>query len=344
MLSVRYIPFELEFEYPFETAKGKKMVQPTLIVALGVGNVYGFGEAPAISYYHVTVDQMVDQLRSVEQVITKYAMTDPERFWHFLHHLLPDAHFLTAALDMAGWDLFARLNRKSLRDTLAIIPGAAPLSDYTIGLDTSELMINKIVNHSAPFYKIKLNHADDLNMLAKLRAITDKPFYVDANESWRFADLCAVLPDLVKLNVIMIEQPLQVHEMAAMKELKQISPIKLIADESCKTEDQVAGCATMFHGINIKLTKCGGLTPAMRMIREAKSLGMQIMLGSMNESSIGTAAIAALLPLADLADLDGPLLLKEDIATGLTYYFGKISCSGSIGSGVQFTGKKFVTK
>ena len=100
----------------------------------------------------------------------------------------------------------------------------------------------------------------------------------------------------------------------------------------------------MFHGINIKLTKCGGLTPAMRMIREAKSLGMQIMLGSMNESSIGTAAIAALLPLADLADLDGPLLLKEDIATGLTYYFGKISCSGSIGSGVQFTGKKFVTK
>jgi len=129
-----------------------------------------------------------------------------------------------------------------------------------------------------------------------------------------------------------------------MKELKAISRIPIFADESCRTEDEVKKCAEGFHGINIKLTKCGGITPALRMIKEARALGLKVMMGSMNESTIGTAAVANLLPLLDEVDADGPLLLKEDVATGLKYNDGVIELGKGTGLGVRFTGKYEVQK
>jgi L-alanine-DL-glutamate epimerase-like enolase superfamily enzyme len=115
--------------------------------------------------------------------------------------------------------------------------------------------------------------------------------------------------------------------------------LPLYADESCVEETDVAKCAAGFHGINIKLTKCGGITPALRMIQEARKLGLKIMMGSMNESSIGASAIVHLAPLLDALDADGPLLLKEDIADGLRYDNGKVMISGANGLGVRFRGK-----
>ena len=124
-----------------------------------------------------------------------------------------------------------------------------------------------------------------------------------------------------------------------MKVLYNQSPIPLIADESCVFEEDVAKCEGHFHGINIKLTKCSGLTPARRMIKKARELHLQVMVGSMNESTVGSAAIAHLMPLLDYVDADGPLLLEEDVATGLTYQpDGTILTSGKPGLGIQFTG------
>jgi len=125
-----------------------------------------------------------------------------------------------------------------------------------------------------------------------------------------------------------------------MKELKNISQLPLYADESCITEKDVKQCADSFHGINIKLTKCGGITPALRMIQEAKKLGLKIMLGSMNESTIGSAAIAHLLSLADEADADGTLLLKEDVGAGLRIDNGVVHITDMPGLGVNFLGEK----
>ncbi len=116
------------------------------------------------------------------------------------------------------------------------------------------------------------------------------------------------------------------------------SPIPLIADESCVSEKDVEKCQGLFHGVNIKLTKCSGLTPALRMIETARKLGMKVMAGSMNESTIGSAAIGHLLPLLDYVDMDGILLLDEDIATGLTIEYGKVSLSGKPGLGIEYTG------
>src|SRR4051812_43124981 len=140
MLQLRHYSFDLEFEYPFTTFKGTKTHQPTLITSLGLGNLRGYGEAPAITYYDVTVAQMVETLESKKNMIERYALTDPHRFWHFLHHLIPGQHFLTAALDIAAWDLFAHMRRQPLYALLGLKWENIPLTDYTIGLDTTEQM------------------------------------------------------------------------------------------------------------------------------------------------------------------------------------------------------------
>jgi L-alanine-DL-glutamate epimerase-like enolase superfamily enzyme len=138
------------------------------------------------------------------------------------------------------------------------------------------------------------------------------------------------------LGVELIEQPLAKDDWEGMKFLFERSPLPLFADESCVAESDVEKCHKHFHGINIKLTKCSGLTPAKRMITKARQLDMQVMVGSMNESSVGTAAIAHLLPLIDHVDMDGPLLLAEDIATGINFDYGKVILSDQPGLGITF--------
>jgi L-alanine-DL-glutamate epimerase-like enolase superfamily enzyme len=340
MLQVRHYSFELAFEYPFTTYKGTKTFQPTLVVSLGIGNMIGYGEAPAISYYDVSVEKMIEALNVKKGVIERYALIDTDRFWHFLHHLLPGQHFLIAALDIAAWDLFAKMRRKPIYELLGQKWENIPPTDYTLGMDSIEEMKSKMDANPWPVYKIKVGSPNDMDKLVALRSLTNAPFRVDANEGWTFDEAKKLLPELELLNISMVEQPLKREETEAMKELKQISKLPFFADESCRTEDEVKKCAEGFHGINIKLTKCGGITPALRMIKEARTLGLKVMIGSMNESTVGTAAIANLMPLIDEVDADGPLLLKEDIAEGVKYDKGIISLNGDSGLGIQFWGEK----
>ncbi len=340
MLQLNFKGFEPVFQYPFTTHKGTKTHQPILVVSLGLGGLTGWGEAPAISYYNVTVEGMMASLQEKRPMIERYALTEPGRFWHFLHHLIPGQHSLTCALDMAGWDLFAKMRRQPLHQLLGIQWENVPITDYTIGNDTAEAMIAKMAAHPWPVYKIKVGDPGDIDKLRLLREHTDKPFRIDANEGWSFDDAKLLLPELKQLGVTLVEQPLERNQFDAMKELKQLSPLPLYADESCQTEDTVKQCAEGFHGINIKLTKCGGITPAMRMIQEARILNMKVMMGNMNETSIGTAAIANLAPLVDELDADGPLLLKQDLAEGLVYEEYKLGLNGGAGLGIRFTGLK----
>jgi L-Ala-D/L-Glu epimerase len=340
MLSLRHQSFELAFQYPFTTHKGTKTQQPTLVVGLGLGPMMGFGEAPAINYYNVNMAEMQASLEAKRAIIESYALTDPKRFWHFLHHLIPGQHFLTAALDIAAWDLFAQMRRKPLYSLLGLNFISKPITDYTIGIDTNQAMMAKVQSHPWPIYKIKLDKPDDMDLLRSLRKITTSAFRIDMNEGWQFEDVKRCLSEMKELGVTLIEQPLLRAEIEAMKELKAISDIDLFADESCRTEDEVIKCADGFHGINIKLTKCGGITPAIRMIEHARKLGLKVMLGSMNESTIGTTAIVHLWPLVDALDADGPLLLKEDIAEGLSFNEGYINLSASNGLGIKFGGYK----
>lgn len=335
-MKLSYRPIHLPFEYPFTISNGRtKTYQPALLVALELGPFMGFGEAPAITYYDVTVDAMIADLEQHRKMIEKFALTAPERYWHYLHHLIPDNPFLVCALDMACWDLFGKMKGLPLYELMNTKWEQTPLTDYTIGIDTIDSMIQKMKAKPWPIYKIKLGTNNDIAIIEALRKHTDALFRIDANAGWTTEEALIKIPQLAALGVELIEQPLAKDNWEGMKIVYKASSLPLFADESCVSEQDVKKCVSHFHGINIKLTKCSGITPAIRMIQEARSLNLKVMMGSMNESEIGSAAIAHFLPQLDYVDMDGPLLLAETIATGLQYNHGVVTISGKPGLGVQ---------
>jgi L-alanine-DL-glutamate epimerase-like enolase superfamily enzyme len=337
-MTCNYHSFNLKFRYPFTISKGTKTHQPTLIVELTHMGVTGYGEAPAISYYNIPVEKMIADIEQKKQFIEKFAFTSPERYWHYLHHLLPQNHFLVCALDIAAWDLYGKIKGQPLYKLWKGDTSKNAITDYTIGIDSTEKMVEKLREKPWPIYKIKVGTADDIAIVRALRENTDAKLRVDANAGWSLETALKIIPQLKELGVDMVEQPLAKDDWEGMKVLYKESSIPLYADEACVYEQDVDKCKGHFHGINIKLTKCSGITPARRMIDRARELEMGVMIGCMNESTIGSAAVAHLLPFIDHVDMDGPLLLEEDLATGISYDFGKIGYSDEPGLGITYTG------
>ncbi len=333
-----YRSFNLAFRHPFTISRGTKTHQPTLVVELEYNGQIGYGEAPAISYYHIPIDKMIADLESKKDQIGQSGPMEPEPYWQFLHRLFPQNSFLVCALDMAAWDLYGKLKGKPLYDLWGLDPAKGPMTDYTLGIDTADKMLAKMKERPWPIYKIKMGVPEDMEILATLRAHTDAVFRVDANAGWTAEEAIRNIPRLKALGVELVEQPLAKEDWEGMKKLYRLSSLPLIADESCVKEEDVEKCRGYFHGVNIKLTKCGGITPARRMITAARQAGLKLMVGSMNESSLGTAAIAHLVPELDFVDMDGPLLLREDIATGLSFKKGKAILSAAPGLGIAYTG------
>ena len=337
-MECKYQKFNLKFRHPFTISKGTKTHQPILLVELKHHGITGYGEAPAITYYNITVEDMMDDLASKLHMVEKFAFTEPERFWHFLHHLFPKNPFLVCALDIAAWDIFGKLSNKPLYQLWRGDINKNPVTDYTIGIDTVEKMVAKVKEKPWPIYKIKVGTADDIAIVKALRNVTDATLRVDANAGWDLDTALKLIPQLKELGVEFVEQPLAKDNWEGMKVLYKESTLPLYADEACVFEEDVEKCVGHFHGINIKLTKCSGITPALEMIKNARRRGLGVMVGSMNESTVGSAAIAHLLPFIDHVDMDGPLLLEEDIATGIGYDFGKISYTDAPGLGITYTG------
>ena len=334
-MKVRYRLANLPFKYPFTISKGTKTHQPSLVVELEHFGEKGYGEAPAINYYNIPVEKMIEDLERKKQFVEKFAFTDPERYWHYLHHLFPQNNFLVCALDIAAWDLYGKLRGLPLYKIWNLNFDKVPLCDYTIGIDSIEKMLEKMKELPWPIYKIKVGTEYDVEMVTSLREHTKAVIRVDANAGWTTEEALQKISLLEPLNIEFVEQPLAKDNWEGMRRLYAESPLPLIADESCVREDDVEKCVGHFHGINIKLTKCSGITPALRMIKHARDLSLKVMVGSMNESTVGSAAIAHLLPLLDYVDMDGPLLLAEDMATGLSFDHGKVTVSDAPGLGIR---------
>jgi L-Ala-D/L-Glu epimerase len=337
-MKVKYKTYNLPFIHPFTISKGTKTHQPAFVVELDFMGVKGYGEAPAISYYNIPVEKMVEDLERKKTFVEKFAFSDPERYWHYLHHLFPANPFLVCALDMAGWDIYGKLKGKQLYQLWGLDTATSPQTDYTIAIDTIEKMVAKMKERPWPIYKIKVGVEGDIEMVTALRKHTDAVLRVDANAGWTLEQALVKIPQLKASGVEFVEQPLAKDDWEGMKVLYEQSPLPLIADESCVFENDVEKCYQFFHGINIKLTKCSGITPARRMITRAKELGMKVMVGCMNESSVGTGAIAQLAPMLDYVDMDGPLLLAEDIAEGVKFDHGKIMYNAVPGLGISIPG------
>lgn len=309
----------LPMRHPFTIAHGTTTVQHNLLVALEDGGHTGYGEgATSHAYAQFNAVAMRADLEAVRPQIEAAEWETPELFWQQMIPVLGHNRFALCALDEAAHDLWGRRLGQPVWKLWGLELKNIPVSDYTIGIDSIEKMVAKMAEFPGwPIYKIKLGTDHDLEIIRALRQHTDAIFRIDANTAWSAEQTIGYAPELKALGVEFLEQPLKADDWAGMKRVFAECALPVIADESCLVEEDVARCAGYFHGINIKLTKAGGLTPGRRMITEARGLGLQVMVGCMSESSVGISAIAQLLPLLDFVDMDGALLIAQDIAHGV---------------------------
>jgi L-alanine-DL-glutamate epimerase-like enolase superfamily enzyme len=284
--------FDLPLKHRFTIAHQSREVQETLIVRLEDEGLYGLGESTTNPFYGITLDNMQVALEKFKPILLGGGWTSPAELWELGKEVFQSNPFAQCALDLAAWD-------------------------FTIGIDTVEKMCAKLKEVDWPIYKIKLGTTHDLEIVRELRKHTQSIFRVDANCAWTVEQTIAYSEELASLGVEFIEQPLAKDNLEGMKEVYAQSKLPVMADESCIHESDVEKCQGRFHGINIKLVKAGGITPALRMIQQAKALGMKTMVGCMTESSVGISAIAHIAPLLDYVDMDGAMLLAKDPAQGV---------------------------
>ncbi len=328
--------FDLPLRHVFTISRGSTRVQKSLIVELKENGLSGYGEATRNPYYGVTIESMAHALETVRSQIESHALRDPANFWQEIHPQLKDCPFAHCALDEAAHDLWGKRLGQPVYKLWGLTAANLPVTNYTIGIDRIEVMVAKMNEFPGwPVYKIKLGSPQDLEILRELRQHTDAVFRVDANCGWSADETIRNAREMQPLGVEFIEQPLPADQWEEMRRVREHSPLPIIADESCVVEEDVERCHGAFDGINIKLVKCGGLTPARRMIDRARQLGMKVMVGCMTESTVGISAIAQLLPLLDYVDMDGALLLAEDIATGVTIDKGVCRYANENGCGVK---------
>lgn len=330
--------FDLPLRHVFTIARSSVAIQPTLICELIEDGQRGYGEATVDPYYGATIENMANALLGVRAQLQAQTADDPARLWQDLQPALAEHPFAACALDQAAHDLWGKQQGQSVQALWGLKPENLPLTNYTIGIDEIEVMVAKLQEFPDwPIYKIKLGTDHDLEIVRQLRQHTSAVFRVDANCGWTADQTLENAAQLRELNVEFIEQPLPADRWDDMQRLRARCPLPLIADESCIVEGDVERCHGHFHGINIKLVKCGGLTPARRMIQRARQLQMEVMVGCMTESTVGISAIAQLLPLLDYVDMDGALLLAQDIASGVSIEGGRCIYPAAPGCGVELT-------
>lgn len=309
--------FRLQLKHTFSISHESRDIMPSLIVELSQDGHSGFGEATETRYYGIMLSEMVETLEKLRPTIESAPLSTPEQFWDSMRPHLADNPFVLCALDEAAHDLYGKMQGRPVYDIWGLKTDVLPLSNFTIGIASIEEMVAKMEEQPWPLYKVKLGTDHDLDIIEALRQHTDAAFRVDANTAWTPEQAIAFAPRLKELGVEFIEQPLRADNWEGMKLLYEHCVLPVMADEACHVEADVARCYGFYHGINIKLMKCGGLTPAKRMIEHARKLGLKVMVGCMTESSVGISAIGQLAPLLDYVDMDGALLLSNDPATGV---------------------------
>jgi L-alanine-DL-glutamate epimerase-like enolase superfamily enzyme len=311
---------DLPLKHRFTIAHQSREVQETLIVRLEEDGLFGLGESTTNPFYGITLDNMREALEKFKPVLLGGKWNTPAELWELGKEVFRDNPFAQCALDQAAWDLYTKKKGKKLYEYLNLNPQRIPTTNFTIGIDTVEKMCAKLREVNWPIYKIKLGTDQDLEIVRELRKNTNSIFRVDANCAWTVDQAISYSEELALLGVEFIEQPLAKDNLEGMREVFAQSKLPLIADESCISEADVDKCQGRFHGVNIKLVKAGGITPALRMIQQAKALGMKTMVGCMTESSVGISAIAHIAPLLDYVDMDGAMLLAKDPAKGVRIF------------------------
>jgi L-alanine-DL-glutamate epimerase-like enolase superfamily enzyme len=327
-------PVDFTLSTPFRISRGVQYTSPNAIIQVTHNDYTGYGEASPSEYYG----------ESQETVLACIALfagnlgNDPfeiEELHHRLDKIIRLHPSAKAAVDMAVYDIMGKMLGVPVYKLLGATARRTPHTSFTIGLDTPAQMAKKaLLAKDYPILKIKVGTRHDLDIIKAIRDVTNAVLRVDANAGWTPKEAIKNIEALLPYNIEFVEQPVASHDLKGLKMVRENSPLPIIADESCVTVEDIPRVADCVDGINIKLMKCGGILPALKMIHVARAHNLRIMIGCMIESSLAITAAAHLTPLVDYADLDGHLLIDDDIYDGVKVENGKLVLPERPGLGV----------
>lgn len=331
MLALHHELLELQLRHTFRIARGASDTRKNLLIELEYQALTGLGEAAPNARYD---QDWRSAARAAEMIV--HEIESPTAFESATANVaVAGQSAAEAAVDMALRDLAGKRLGAPLFEILGLDARQTPPTSFTIGLDTPEIVAQKVRDAgNFEVLKIKLGSEDDHKVLEAVRDVTNRPLWVDANEGWKPEEAEDLLADLEALGVVLVEQPFPASQNDATRELRRRSPLPIFADESVHRAEDIPALVNSFDGINIKLMKCGGIGEALRMIAVARAHGMQIMLGCMVESSLAITAAAHISPLVDFADLDGNLLVVNDPYVGVKILGGRLVLPDAPGLGV----------
>lgn len=308
-------PYQLELKYPFTIAKFSRTSTPIMLLEITHEGFVGFGEASMVPYLGESLETASAFLKKVDLS----AFTFPfkmEEIIAYLDDLAPGQPAIKAAIDIALHDLTGKILNQPCYQMFGSSPDDMPLTTFTIGIDTPEIIIKKVNDALADDFKllkIKLGRETDKLLIETIRSVTDLPLYVDANQGWTDKEKGLEMAFwLQEQGVLLIEQPMPKEDIDGNAWITARSPIPIIGDEAVQRFADVDKAVGVYHGVNVKLMKSAGMCEAHRMIQQAKSKNLKVLMGCMSETSVATLAGAALAPLCDWADLDGPFLTSNN--------------------------------
>jgi L-Ala-D/L-Glu epimerase len=332
--TVKVIPYHIQLNHAFGVAGHTRTSTPIVLLELTYKGVTGYGEASLPPYLGVTQANVITYLNTVNfDFVATNTIDVVNSYLNNLPNTLAPA---ICAVDIAWHDLHCKLNNTSVANYYGIDTSTMPCTTFTIGIDTPETIANKVSeSNEFKLLKIKVGSSNDVALLTALKKATHKPFMVDANQGWQTLEQAIELSTWLQQNhCYCIEQPFNKHDVENTQALKAMQLLPLFADEAFQTINDLDKIAHSFDGVNIKLMKCGGIYPAVQIIKAARALNLKIMLGSMNESSCAILAAAHLAPLCDYCDLDGPWLINNNPFNNPLLIEGKIIIENKIGLGL----------
>ncbi len=336
-LKLSYKPYTLYFKRPFKIAHGTRSSTPIVIVQLEYEGLLAYGEASMPPYLGESHETVIAFLKKTIGIIEnlKYPF-DLETILKEIDALAPNNTAAKACIDIALNDLIGKYENKPCWQLYGAKKTETPYTTYTLGIDEPEIMKQKIDEGSGySIFKVKLNGEKDKECINTIRSITDKPIAIDVNQGWKNKEEALEMINWLKdKNVLLIEQALPKNNWDDAHWLFERSSLPLYADESIQRLSDIDKVKDCFDGINIKLMKCTGMHEAFKMIERARELKLKILMGCMSETSCAISAAAQLTPFTDYADLDGPLLIRNDLFTGITFEKGKITLNDLPGIGL----------
>jgi L-alanine-DL-glutamate epimerase-like enolase superfamily enzyme len=333
-LTLRFRPYTLELRHVFTIATMSRKTTPVVLTEIEYDGVIGYGEASMPPYLGESHETATTFLKNVD--LSRYDNPfDLETILHDIDGLAPGNPAAKASVDIALHDLVGRLMKQPWYNIWGYDAHKTPYTSFTIGIDTQDV-VRQRTKEAAEYkvLKVKLGLDTDKMMVETIRSVTDKPITSDVNQGWK--DRAAAL-DMVhwlkEKGVVMVEQPMPKEQVDDLAWLTERSPLPIIGDEGVQRLADIPKAKGVYHGIN--MMKCTGMREAHKMIVLARSLGMKVMLGCMTETSCGISAASHLSPLADWADLDGALLISNDVFDGTQVLDGKVTIRNWPGIGVK---------